>query len=388
MSNWAFPDLGPYLTGDVIQPPMQGPVRTDGMSLLYAATTNLLFGQSGDGKSLIALRAAGEELTQGRSVLYVDHESSPANIVSRLRVLGVSPELIEAGFIYVRPDGPLDEGTELDIARRIEKQVRVGRALKFVVIDAVCDSVAISGGDENHAGEFARWFAQAVEPFIRRGLTVLLIDHTKRDPETDDLFPRGSSHKRAAIDGVAYRLDVIEPFSRSNSGRARLLIAKDREGVIGPRGATAALIDFSVFDGGDRMQISFEPPGDVEERPGIPDDSEVMEAVSKVFEEKGPSLRLRQIREALPGVKVGVLTNALNALRDRGHISSTTGPRGGERYALGMPFRGSWDTCSSCGSPGARFTRLGLSGVLCRKCFEASGVQENERLGDHADVGF
>jgi hypothetical protein len=369
--NVTYRTLGRLMAGDIEAPRTRLLTRTDGKALFYPATTNVVFGQSGDGKSFVALVAAVESLARGEGVVYYDHESSPASIAARLQALGASPEVVDAGFRYATPSGPFGPADFAHFDAIEEEMTAAGWPPKLIVIDAVVEAMAIAGLNEDKAGDYARWFEKVPRRFARSGYTILLVDHVVKISEGNaDLFPRGSGHKRASVDGAAYRLEPVESFSRLNSGRALLRIAKDREGCVGPAGAVAAVVHFDVSDGGDRMNITLEPPSDLDASNPTPEPADTMAAISRVFEglPDGTSLSIHELRPYLPGVRVQVLTESLNTLRSRGYVSSVLGPRGGDRFTLLHPFEGRWDTCTECGGSGANVKPVDFNGVLCADC--------------------
>ena len=78
-------------------------------ALLYAGRINALNGESGSGKSWVALHAAAECIADGGHVLYVDLEDHATSIVARLQDLGIPNELIVGGLHYISPSQPLRE---------------------------------------------------------------------------------------------------------------------------------------------------------------------------------------------------------------------------------------------------------------------------------------
>jgi hypothetical protein len=131
------------------------------------------------------------------------------------------------------------------------------------------------------------------------------------------------------------------------------------------------VVHFDVSDGGERINITLEPPSDsLDASNPTPEPADTMAAISRVFAglPDGTALSVHDLRRHLPGVRVQVLTESLNTLRNRGHVTSVLGPRGGDRFTLLRPFAGRWDTCTSCGAPGANVMPQDYRGVLCTEC--------------------
>src|SRR5687768_4458081 len=105
-------------------------VMTD--ALIYAERINALNGESGGGKSWVALHTCAEVIHQGGHVLYIDLEDHPASIVARLTALGCTPHQIDQQFHYIRPDRPM-AATAME---RIEQQI-ADLGIVLVVIDSL-----------------------------------------------------------------------------------------------------------------------------------------------------------------------------------------------------------------------------------------------------------
>ena len=114
-TSWTPVDLTNALAGLDIEPPTLCQ-RSDGLSLLYRGRVHAFQGESESLKSWAAQVAAGQTISSGGNVLYIDFEDDAAGVVSRLLALGLTPEEIAAHFVYIRPDEPLrtryDEATQ------------------------------------------------------------------------------------------------------------------------------------------------------------------------------------------------------------------------------------------------------------------------------------
>jgi len=215
--------------------------RADGAGLLYREALNLLSGEPGCGKSWLALAAVAERLSAGERVIVIDYEDGPRTTRDRLLAIGVVADDM-AQLCYLQAVGPI--GTA-GIAWLVEEAATTS----LVVIDSVPEALGAAGLSEDSAGDVAGWIAALPRRLARAGAGVLLIDHVVKAEKDRGRWPRGSGHKLAAVDGAAYSINVEVPFSRSSSGWAELIVAKDRRGWIGPARSTAAVVRSEVAEG-------------------------------------------------------------------------------------------------------------------------------------------
>lgn len=202
-------------------------LESDG-ALLYPSRVHAVMGESGSGKSWLALVAAAQEMRAGSTVIFLDFEDTPAGVLGRLLALGVTPESITARFVYVRPDS-----TFTDAAR--DNLLALVRTLSpsLIVVDSVGEAMALDGLKQNDDDAVAGWMRRLPRSVASLGPAVLLLDHVVKAEGERGLWAIGSQRKRAAIDGAAYVIEVRERdgFSAERAGRARLICAKDRHGT-------------------------------------------------------------------------------------------------------------------------------------------------------------
>lgn len=236
--------------------------RTDGQSLLYPAAVNLFAGEPGSCKSWLAQYEAVRIANAGDHVAYVDYESTYRSVMRRMVTLGLRPDS-RARIHYPKSLGRLtreDVAMLADYCRRLE--------IDLIVIDGVAEALAAHGLTEDKAGEYAQWHAEVARSLARAAAScVLLLDHVPKPAQgraqrgaEPDLYPRGSGHKLAAIDGAAYVLSMVEPLSRDHLGVVELTIAKDREGYVGPKRWKAARVTLNPIDRGETLEMTVDPP--------------------------------------------------------------------------------------------------------------------------------
>lgn len=287
--------------------------RSDGQALIYSGRVSVFQAEPAAGKSFIALWAALEVLHVGGSVLYIDLEDTDDGLLGRLLALGALPEQLIDRFHLVRPDGPITELERLDLSIHLAESNP-----ELVVIDAVAPAMAAEGVDENDNQEVVRWMKRMPRWIARTsGAAVLIIDHVTKSKEDRGRYARGAGAKLAEIDGAAYELRVLEPFSRSTAGHVAVIVAKDRPGAVGPQGATVAHFHIEPAGGGSVVKVRLEAPT-ADEAEGKP--TSAMQALSEaVGRNEGQSTT--QL-EKLVKFRRTVVTQALNALETNGFVQS------------------------------------------------------------------
>jgi hypothetical protein len=99
--------------------------------------------------------------------------------------------------------------------------------------------------------------------FSRLGPAVLLIDHSGKGKDVDKSFSAGSFRKRAAIDGVSFRVEPVtghEP-ARGRLGRLTLTTAKDRHGQFRVE-EKAVNVTIEDVEGGTQVLMYVNTPGE------------------------------------------------------------------------------------------------------------------------------
>ncbi|MHB1582988.1 MAG: AAA family ATPase [Acidimicrobiales bacterium] len=217
-------------------------VRPSTWGLFYPRAVSCISGEPGLGKTWLAVAAVRHVLAEGGSALVLDYEDSARTWAARLRELGAGPDDL-ASVVYLRGAGAPTE-SDLGWLPRL-----AGVFSPLVVIDSVAEAMAAAGLDENDAGDVTLFHQRVTRPLADAGGTVLLLDHVVKDQGGRGRWARGSGAKLAAVTGAAFSFEIDEAFSRARSGVGRLVVAKDRHGVVGPVGDTAAEVRFLVAGG-------------------------------------------------------------------------------------------------------------------------------------------
>lgn len=300
--------------------------RDDGLGLLYSGMVNGIHGESGSGKTWLALHASAQQLRAGNRVIYIDHEGDPRSIVARLLDLGLDADTIHRGFLYTQPETAFSEG-----GSALEDSVR-DYSPTLVVIDSTGEGLALHGAKPNADEEVALWFREVPRRIADEGPAVLLLDHSAK-ASGGELWPIGSQRKRAAINGAQFYVETLNPFARERAGAAKLLCAKDRHGhfTVGQKVATLHVTPDTPL----RIKLAAPDPAeraaDGGHRPTI-----LMEKVSRSLIACG-SMTSMEIEKQVPHRRE-VVRRAVQVLVDEGYVAREKGERGKLIHTLVKPF--------------------------------------------------
>jgi hypothetical protein len=296
-----------------------------GLPLFYPQRINSLFGESGGGKTWVALAAVAETARNGERALLVDYEDNPNGIAERLALLGLDDGEVNR-IDYRNPTSGISLGVPT-----------IGDGYALIVLDSTGEAMAAGGVDSNADREVAQWFA-IVKQLTRLdgGPAVVVLDHVPKDKEAPSAYAIGSQRKRAAVTGAAYRVDTIKEPAKGRDGKLKLTVAKDRPGNR-PKGSIAAEVE--VRSGADKVTIELhvsETQATTESggrfRPTV-----LMERISR-YVEINPGCSKRVMLEAVQG-KREHLETALGVLIEEAWIRVTTGPRNALQHWSERPFR-------------------------------------------------
>lgn len=333
--TWHPVDLSDALSGGPdLRPVPTILTRDDGAGLFYAGMVNGVHGESGSGKTWLALVACAQQLANGRHVVYIDHEGDPFSIVGRLLDLGADADTIATRFHYFQPDTPFLESRE-PFLQAVHDWHSV-----LVVIDSTGEGLALDGAKPNADEEVAQWFRDMPRAIANVQHSdgrpaVVLIDHSPK-ANGGELWPIGSQRKRAAITGAQHYVQTLGAFSRERAGAAKVVCAKDRHGRY-PMGEKVATLN--VTPGDDGLSITLRAPDATERTPdGTWRPTGYMEKISRLLEARGEPLSTRQIRDTITG-KNEHIAQALQGLTDAGHVVAQSGPRNATLHRLITPYR-------------------------------------------------
>lgn len=266
------------------------------LPLFYRSRINSLFGESGGGKTWVALAALAEVVANGGEAAMIDYEDNPAGIAERLVLMGLSDDEI-ARVDYRNPTGG-------DLLTGLAQMTG---AYDLVVIDSTGEAMAAGAVDSNSDREVAQWFA-LVKHFARLPSepAVVILDHVPKDKEAPTSYAIGSQRKRAAVTGAAYRVDTLKEPAKGRNGKLKLTVAKDRPGNR-PKGAVAAEVDVLGTDGPGKVALH-QSDAQAAAEAGVPFRPTVlMERVSRYLESV-PGASAREIEKMVVGKGTGIRT--------------------------------------------------------------------------------
>jgi hypothetical protein len=225
----------------------------DGSAALFYRGLNDLHAAPGLGKTMIADIAAAQLLNAGRNAAVIDYEGNGTEHRDRLRALGVPDEIIldPHRFAHVTLDGKLRPEIEGKHLARLVDALRPA----LIVWDAWGPALAADGYEENSNTDVFEWRRTVAEPLFEYDAAQLTIDHVSRSPERTR-GGRGAGAKLQVLTGASYELVSIAHFARTTPGAVKLKIVKDRNGWIGPIGATAAVIGITPRDLGAHIDVT------------------------------------------------------------------------------------------------------------------------------------
>ena len=312
--GWHPDNLADVLSGEYTPPVPTIGQRTDNIGLFYTGRVNALFGESGSGKSWVAMATCAQQIKAGHAVTYIDHEDPAGSVTNRMLKLGCTVDQIVGLLTYIRPDRSWNQLAAIDIAEHI---ANTGTTL--VVCDSTGEGMSLDGVDPNSDDGVAKWMRGFARYIANLGPCVLLLDHMPKANDSNKAFMIGSQRKKAAIDGAAYRVDVGVAPARGIDGQLKLIVAKDRGGYH-QHGSKVADITISDTDTG--IDVTIKPPGT-----GLP--TVLMGRISKYLEQAGTASQ-NVIQKSVAG-KTETIRYALEQLVELGYVERIvrTGPGGG-----------------------------------------------------------
>lgn len=298
--------------------------------LIYPGRRHLFWGESESGKTWLAFGNAADELLAGRGVVWVDLDYMGAqDVLERLRQFGVPDDTIRERFVFYQPDGPLG-GYSLDavLALMAEKGARL------VVFDAFTGLCALHGLNPNDGIDIEKAY-RAIQPLCDTGAAAVILDHVVKNADNRGRYAQGSERKLSGAD-VALGFTLVEHYGRGRTGRARLIVHKDR-----PAQLKRPIVGvFALRSDPDTHQVSWSLDDDTQSTTdtGKLRPTGYMERVSRYLEPvRGPITR-SAIVTGVGGKDVHVRT-ALDCLAAEGFTYEIPGGNRSIMVTLVRPFR-------------------------------------------------
>jgi len=317
--SWRPIDLASVLSGTLDQPKPELLVRTDGRCLLYRGTVNGVHGDSGVGKSWLAVRAIADIVSTGGRVLVLDFEDVAPSFVARLLFAGLSVDQIAQRVDYRRPSTPLDPLTLSMLLEDIK-----AREYDLVVVDSLGEVFGLHGINEDKDAEVGPWLRRYARAIAEAGPAVFLVDHATKAAD-NPLHPSGSKRKRAAIGGASYLVEAVTPFVKGTDGRLKVTCAKDRHGNYRRSEVVAYLVMSAAATPGSPLTlVAPEDGNDAPAHPVVMAARQVVEVVrtSPVALSKTAARKLVTLRTSTDNKRA-----AIDYALDKGAVRSQTGYR-------------------------------------------------------------
>lgn len=365
-TSWDPVNLDPYILGKIATPEPEVLTRDDGSPLLYPGRVNMLYGSSESAKSWIAQFMCIQEMEKGNRAMYLDFEDEPENTLSRMFLMGASPDEMKVQFTYIRPEDPLAPmqqnrwGSKVDTAKGRENDESLEATLKaadpsIIVADGMTVLFGLHGLDSNDATStdvITNWLKR----LTRNGRsTVVIIDHAPKNSGKGAL-PLGSQHKKSMVQGTMIQAHVAKRPMPGARGEVELYVMKDRPGRVREHSLEVednvqmcgtAVID-STVEGRAEMTIQSPVERTVEETPEIALERSREAAKAEanmVWEERvktvyggeeGKTLSIPEITSALEnfsGAGDRLIRATVNRLVHQGWLEPT-GKTKGRKYTL------------------------------------------------------
>lgn len=295
--------------------------RTDGAGLLYSGDLNWIYGDSGSGKTWIALAATVQQLTAGRHVVWVHYEDpTPATIIGRLKDLGVTRQLAVDQFHYYDPQGaPVPWPEFIDLCRSHDAT--------WVTLDSVGEALNAAGINEDSDTEVGPWINTGPRAVANAGIGFVAVDHGTK-AKNNKLHPSGSKRKRAAVTGAALLIEPIISPTVDRDGMLRITCAKDRHGNH-QQGSTIGIahLRHDLTTGGTVITINENETSEMQ------DDSHAtrVRAAVRIITEN-PGLSKNQIERLMPTASKERRYAAIDEAVESGRIRIEFGPRKAQFY--------------------------------------------------------
>ena len=334
--SWKPVDLKAVLASGFEAPrPSIGSVDGCDHGLFYPGRVNMVFGDSGGGKTWLALFVIGELMKQGRDAVLIDYEDHPTSQIARLEQMNIPRATILQHLIYLQPSERWTKQSEKNLSDACHD-----KDIAIAVLDSTGEALAIDGVQPNADDEIAKWFRGCARFLANEvGAAVVLLDHVvkSRGQSRNSDFASGSHRKRAAVNGAAYFIDVIQAPSRDNDGAFKLITRKCRfgwrkHGTVACEVSMKNQVDF-------RVDFGLKAVAEVQRTAsGLPKYTWYMEKVSQFLETNNSPMSKTKI---LAGVKRNerLTLTAISTLIEQGYANITNGPRGSHLISFVKPYQ-------------------------------------------------
>jgi recA bacterial DNA recombination protein len=288
---------------------------SDDFCLFYAASFNLIFGDTESGKTWLCLTAVASVLNEGgtATIIDLDHNGAPA-LIGNLIKLGVSVEILE-NPAYFRLSEP---GDRVDLQQVVQDQLVTNPDV--VVLDSLGEILPLFRANSNSADDFTTVHAEIIKPLTRNGASVLVVDHLAKNADSRNFGPTGTAAKMRATDGLALRVTAERQFTPGKGGTAKLRVDKDRYGGVRshyPSDPRPVIGTFELISNGDALDYAFHSAQVVSIHKGPMDEEQLADDVARLHEVYTTKPTVRNARDTLGCSQSRAMraANAFNALQ-------------------------------------------------------------------------
>lgn len=309
--------------------------------LVYPGRRHLFSGEPESLKSWAAMVLCVEQIRAGNTAMYIDFEMGGRETLARLRDMGVTDSELADRFIYLEPDEPFhDPMIKADIEHLLST-----RRPTIIIIDAFTGALQVHQLDPNKSIDVETFYRKVVDPLRAHNAGVVVLDHLAKDPTSRGRFAIGSERKVGAAE-VHLGFEVIAPFGRGRTGRAKITTHKDRPGYLNrPRAADIELTSSPTT--GDvtwKVELAQHSIIPTRFRPTY-----LMERVSRYLEPLSEHTSRNDIEKTVKGNAAAVRT-AIDLLVLEGFVARENGLRGAHMLLTKRAYRESFDVTSSTSS--------------------------------------
>jgi hypothetical protein len=336
-------------------------LRADGQALFYKGKENVLFGETECGKDMLLCLTVKQLLEASGTVDWIDfEEGDELEIGNRLIEMGLDPELLcdRDVFRYATPG-------DVEAARNALAE-SVKEIPDIVILDGVEAARGVYGWDSDQNTVATTFRAQLVKPLLDAGIGVIKTDHITMQMAKDGKnvrYPLNAVMKLNMVNGAAYFLKAKSAIARGGEGASELIVTKDRPSSVKPAcgrmkepgmmyaGMLTVKSSESVGKGWDLLVEIIPPQPEIADEEsdaidlGIP--SEVMERVSRLFEEAGEDGESRKaVITAAKGKSARKVPLAIGKLLRDGYLEEITAvnlPGGTHPIRSARPWRAGTD---------------------------------------------
>jgi hypothetical protein len=302
--------------------------KPDIAGISYPGNLALHFGEPTAAKSWLNLILCVELAREDKHSLWFDREMNTRLMIQRLDALGATDEEIQR-IHYRRPDEIADAFVLHALAERYEPAL--------CVYDALVGIATLEQLDEYKGPDVEYIYQRYARPFMDAGAAVHFIDHVIKDKEARGRWATGSQRKLGGVD-VGLSVEMMQPFGRGKTGRAKIVNRKDRFGGLAAVEGQV-VCDIVLVSDPETHKISWRfeehksSNNPLDNRP-----TWYMEQVSKVLEAQVEPMSQNAI-ETLVGRNRDYVRKALLCLEMEGYARHATGPRSAKLYSSLRAFR-------------------------------------------------